>query len=72
MLLLAYLLPTGGKDQVQEHLKNMEVNKSMGPDEIHGRIKCTFCKFANTRLHGAADVLGRSDVMQRDLDRFER
>ncbi|KFQ44143.1 hypothetical protein N333_10811, partial [Nestor notabilis] len=27
--------PTVGEDQVQGHLKNLNVNKSMGPDEIH-------------------------------------
>ncbi|KFQ43407.1 hypothetical protein N333_10227, partial [Nestor notabilis] len=27
--------PTVGEDQVQDHLKNLNVHKSMGPDEIH-------------------------------------
>ncbi|PKU37294.1 rna-directed dna polymerase from mobile element jockey-like [Limosa lapponica baueri] len=28
-------LPTVGEDQVQDHLRNLKVHKSMGPDEIH-------------------------------------
>ncbi|PKU38945.1 rna-directed dna polymerase from mobile element hypothetical protein [Limosa lapponica baueri] len=31
-------LPTVGEDQVQDHLKNLKVHKSMGPDEIHPRV----------------------------------
>ncbi|PKU33489.1 rna-directed dna polymerase from mobile element hypothetical protein [Limosa lapponica baueri] len=27
--------PTVGEDQVQDHLRNLKVHKSMGPDEIH-------------------------------------
>ncbi|PKU33780.1 rna-directed dna polymerase from mobile element jockey-like [Limosa lapponica baueri] len=27
--------PTAGEDQVQDHLRNLKVHKSMGPDEIH-------------------------------------
>ncbi|GAB0176419.1 mitochondrial enolase superfamily member 1 [Grus japonensis] len=27
--------PTVGKDQVQDHLRNLKVHKSMGPDEMH-------------------------------------
>ncbi|KFR01315.1 hypothetical protein Y956_07003, partial [Nipponia nippon] len=27
--------PTAGKDQVRDHLRNLEVHKSMGPDEMH-------------------------------------
>ncbi|GAB0203576.1 mitochondrial enolase superfamily member 1 [Grus japonensis] len=28
-------LPTVGEDQVQDHLRNLKVHKSMGPDEMH-------------------------------------
>ncbi|KGM00287.1 RNA-directed DNA polymerase from mobile element jockey, partial [Charadrius vociferus] len=27
--------PTVGEDQVRDHLRNLKVHKSMGPDEIH-------------------------------------
>ncbi|KFV42592.1 hypothetical protein N341_00847, partial [Tyto alba] len=27
--------PTVGEDQVQDHLRNLKVDKSMGPDEMH-------------------------------------
>ncbi|KFZ52582.1 RNA-directed DNA polymerase from mobile element jockey, partial [Antrostomus carolinensis] len=30
--------PTVGEDQVQDHLKNLKVHKSMGPDEMHPRV----------------------------------
>ncbi|XP_010001386.1 PREDICTED: dolichyl-diphosphooligosaccharide--protein glycosyltransferase subunit DAD1 [Chaetura pelagica] len=30
--------PTVGEEQVQDHLKNLKVHKSMGPDEIHLRL----------------------------------
>ncbi|GAB0179874.1 hypothetical protein GRJ2_000452700 [Grus japonensis] len=31
-------LPTIGEDQVQDHLRNLKVHKSMGPDEMHLHI----------------------------------
>ncbi|KFQ57965.1 hypothetical protein N334_14118, partial [Pelecanus crispus] len=30
--------PTVKEDQVQDHLKNLNVHKSMGPDEMHPRV----------------------------------
>ncbi|KFQ45754.1 hypothetical protein N333_02142, partial [Nestor notabilis] len=30
--------PTAGKDQVRDYLKNLNVHKFMGPDEIHPRV----------------------------------
>ncbi|KFV19892.1 RNA-directed DNA polymerase from mobile element jockey, partial [Tauraco erythrolophus] len=30
--------PTVGEDQVQDCLKNLKVDKSMGPDEVHSRV----------------------------------
>ncbi|KFW10459.1 hypothetical protein N327_11244, partial [Fulmarus glacialis] len=30
--------PTVGEDQVRDHLRNLKVHKSMGPDEMHVRI----------------------------------
>ncbi|KFQ46106.1 hypothetical protein N333_04586, partial [Nestor notabilis] len=30
--------PTVGEDQVRDHLKNLNVHKSMGPDEIHPQV----------------------------------
>ncbi|PKU40592.1 rna-directed dna polymerase from mobile element jockey-like [Limosa lapponica baueri] len=30
--------PTVGEDQVQDHLRNLKVHKSMGPDEIQRRV----------------------------------
>ncbi|KGL90830.1 RNA-directed DNA polymerase from mobile element jockey, partial [Charadrius vociferus] len=30
--------PTVGEDQVQDHLRNLKVHKSIGPDEIHTRV----------------------------------
>ena len=27
--------PTVGEDQVRDHLRNLKVHKSMGPDEMH-------------------------------------
>ncbi|PKU32687.1 rna-directed dna polymerase from mobile element jockey-like [Limosa lapponica baueri] len=30
--------PTVGEDQVRDHLRNLKVHKSMGPDEIHPRV----------------------------------
>ncbi|KFQ49999.1 RNA-directed DNA polymerase from mobile element jockey, partial [Nestor notabilis] len=29
---------TVGEDEVRDHLKNLNVHKSMGPDEIHPRV----------------------------------
>ncbi|GAB0189884.1 mitochondrial enolase superfamily member 1 [Grus japonensis] len=31
-------LPTAGEDQVQDHLRNLKMHKSMGPDEMHPRV----------------------------------
>ncbi|KFP36109.1 hypothetical protein N324_11223, partial [Chlamydotis macqueenii] len=31
-------LPTVLEEQVQDHLRNLKVHKSMGPDEIHPRV----------------------------------
>ncbi|KFQ87857.1 hypothetical protein N337_04923, partial [Phoenicopterus ruber ruber] len=30
--------PTVGEDQVQDHLRNLKVHKSMGPHEMHPRV----------------------------------
>ncbi|KGL93850.1 RNA-directed DNA polymerase from mobile element jockey, partial [Charadrius vociferus] len=30
--------PTVGEDQVRDHLRNLKVHKSMGPDRIHPRV----------------------------------
>ncbi|KFW05676.1 hypothetical protein N327_09097, partial [Fulmarus glacialis] len=30
--------PTVGEDQVRDHLRNMKVHKSMGPEKIHLRV----------------------------------
>ncbi|KFW04502.1 RNA-directed DNA polymerase from mobile element jockey, partial [Fulmarus glacialis] len=30
--------PTAGRDQVQDHLRNLKEHKSMGLDEIHPRV----------------------------------
>ncbi|KFV17082.1 RNA-directed DNA polymerase from mobile element jockey, partial [Pterocles gutturalis] len=30
--------PAVGEDEVRDHLKNLKVHKSMGPDEIHPRV----------------------------------
>ncbi|KFQ42883.1 hypothetical protein N333_12348, partial [Nestor notabilis] len=30
--------PTVGEDQVGDHLKNLNMHKSVGPDEIHPRV----------------------------------
>ncbi|KFV00191.1 hypothetical protein N340_03112, partial [Tauraco erythrolophus] len=30
--------PTVGEDQVRDHLKNLKVDKSMGPDEVHPHV----------------------------------
>ena len=30
--------PTVGEDQIREHLTNLKVHKSMGPDEMHLRV----------------------------------
>ncbi|KFV07465.1 hypothetical protein N340_11926, partial [Tauraco erythrolophus] len=30
--------PTVGEDQVRDHLKNLKVDKSMGPDKVHPRV----------------------------------
>ncbi|KFR04903.1 hypothetical protein Y956_04690, partial [Nipponia nippon] len=30
--------PTVGEDQVRDHLRNLKVHKSMGPDEMHPRV----------------------------------
>ncbi|KAK4810454.1 LOW QUALITY PROTEIN: hypothetical protein QYF61_004234 [Mycteria americana] len=32
------IMPTVGEDQVQDHLRNLNVHKSMGPDEMHPRV----------------------------------
>ncbi|GAB0178237.1 mitochondrial enolase superfamily member 1 [Grus japonensis] len=31
-------LPTVGQDQVHDHLRNLKVHKSMGPDQMHPRV----------------------------------
>lgn len=31
-------LPYAGEDQAQEHLRNLKVHKSMGPDKMHLRV----------------------------------
>ncbi|KFW04322.1 hypothetical protein N326_05510, partial [Eurypyga helias] len=31
-------LPTVGEDKVREHLRNMKMHKSMGPDEMHLQV----------------------------------
>ncbi|KFV58615.1 hypothetical protein N328_12251, partial [Gavia stellata] len=31
-------LPTVGEDQVRDHLRNLKVHKSMGPDEVHPQV----------------------------------
>ena len=31
-------LPTVGEDQVRDHLRNLKVHKSMGPDEVHLQV----------------------------------
>ncbi|KFZ46883.1 hypothetical protein N321_06190, partial [Antrostomus carolinensis] len=30
--------PTGGEDQVQDHLRNLKMHKSMRPDEVHPQV----------------------------------
>ncbi|GAB0204829.1 mitochondrial enolase superfamily member 1 [Grus japonensis] len=30
--------PTAGEDQIQDHLRNLKVHKSMGPDEMHPQV----------------------------------
>jgi len=30
--------PTAGEDQVQDHLRNLNVHKSLGPDEMHPQV----------------------------------
>ncbi|KFV01419.1 hypothetical protein N340_14335, partial [Tauraco erythrolophus] len=30
--------PTVGEDQVRDHLKNLKLDKSMGPDGVHPRV----------------------------------
>ncbi|KFV01776.1 Putative 115 kDa protein in type-1 retrotransposable element R1DM, partial [Tauraco erythrolophus] len=30
--------PKAGADQVREHLENLKVHRSMGPDEVHPRV----------------------------------
>ncbi|KFV06319.1 RNA-directed DNA polymerase from mobile element jockey, partial [Tauraco erythrolophus] len=30
--------PTVGEDQIRDHLKNLKVDKSMGPDEVHPQV----------------------------------
>ncbi|KFO06950.1 hypothetical protein N312_13598, partial [Balearica regulorum gibbericeps] len=30
--------PTAREDQVRDHLRNLNVRKSMGPDEMHARV----------------------------------
>ncbi|KFZ49668.1 hypothetical protein N321_00946, partial [Antrostomus carolinensis] len=30
--------PTVGEDQVQDHLRNLKVHKSMGPDEVNPQV----------------------------------
>ncbi|PKU45132.1 rna-directed dna polymerase from mobile element jockey-like [Limosa lapponica baueri] len=36
-------LPTTGEDQVGDHLRNLKVHKSTGPDEIHLFLASTSC-----------------------------
>jgi len=31
-------LPTVGEGQVQDHLRNLKVHQSMGPDEVHPQV----------------------------------
>jgi len=32
------ITPTVSEDQVHDHLTNLNIHKSMGPDEIHPRV----------------------------------
>jgi len=32
------ITPTVSEDQVHDHLRNLNIHKSMGPDEIHPRV----------------------------------
>ena len=32
------VLPAVGEDQVRDHLRNLKMHKSMGPDEMHLRV----------------------------------
>ncbi|KFQ81688.1 RNA-directed DNA polymerase from mobile element jockey, partial [Phaethon lepturus] len=32
------VLPTVREDQVRDHLRNVNINKSMGPDKMHPRV----------------------------------
>ncbi|KFP62906.1 hypothetical protein N322_00526, partial [Cariama cristata] len=32
------VLPTASEDQVRDHLKNLKIHKSTGPDEMHPRV----------------------------------
>jgi len=33
-----YSIPTVSEDQIRDHLRNLNVHKSMGPDEMHPRV----------------------------------